>query len=80
MPLLSDKFPSITFTVGYMAAGQQIASTQQLSREAIDASTLYTVPSNWRVFGKELLYMFGSMVAIFTPILLLGLIGVSYGS
>lgn len=80
LPLLPDKFPSIAFTVGYMAAGQQIASTQQLTREAIDASTLYTVPSNWRVFGKGLLCMFGSMVVIFTPILLLGLMGVSYGS
>lgn len=80
LPLLPDKFPSIAFTVGYMAAGQQIASTQQLTREAIDASTRYTVASNWRVFGRGLVCMFGSMVVIFTPILLLGMMGVSYGS
>lgn len=80
LPVLPDKFPSIAFSVGYMAAGQQIASTRQLTREAIDASTHYTLRSNWRVFGKGLLCMFGSMVVIFTPILLLGLMGVSYGS
>lgn len=79
LPILPDKFPSIAFTIGYMVAGRQLANTHQLSSQAIETSTRYTAQSNWRVFGRGLLCMFGSMVLIFTPILLLTTLGVNYG-
>jgi hypothetical protein len=39
LPVLPDKLPSVAFTIGYMVAVQHIASTQQLTRDAINEST-----------------------------------------
>lgn len=78
LPLLPDKFPSIAFTIGYMVAGQQIATTQQLTKKAIDDSTQFTAQSNWRVFGRGMLCLLGSMIVLFIPIMLLGRMGVSF--
>ena len=79
LPWLPDKFPGITFSIAYVVAGQQVAKTQQLTNEAIDASTHYMKASNGRVFGKGLLCLLGSVVVVVTPIWLLSVMGVAYG-
>lgn len=80
LPLLPDKFPGIAFSLAFIVAAQQVANTQQLTSKAIDASPRYRAASNWQVFGKGLLCMLASFVAVVTPLWLLGLMGVAYGS
>lgn len=77
LPLLPEKFPSLPFTIAYVIIGQQIANKFQLTRAAIDASPHYTAQSNWRVFGRGMLCLLGSMIVIFTPIFLFSLVGSS---
>lgn len=78
LPVLPDKFPSMSFTVAYMIAGQQIANTRQLTKSAIEESPHYAVQSNWRVFGAGLLCLLGSMLTIFVPLFLLGMMGSTF--
>lgn len=74
LPLLPEKFPSLPFSVAYAVIGQQVATRYQLTRTAIASSPDYVLQSNWRVLGRGLLCLFGSMVVIFTPIFLFGLV------
>lgn len=62
-----------------MVAGQQFANNLQLTKSAIDESPRYAFESNWRVFGRGLLCLRGSLIVLVTPLWLLATMGVAYG-
>lgn len=79
LPWLPDRFPSFPITIGYMIIGQQVANKYQLTRSAIAESPRYIFDSNWRVFGCSLLCLIGSVIVIFAPMFLIGVIKASHG-
>lgn len=76
LPFLPDKFPNMAIPLLYCLSAKQIASSWQLSKDAIANSDQFTFRSNWRIFGVGFAFMVLFLVIALAVMFVLDLIGV----
>jgi hypothetical protein len=62
LPFEPAHFPNQAVPLAYIFAAQYIAESKQLKKQAISSSDQFCFQSNWKVFGRGVAFLIGTLL------------------